>query len=184
MLTNDDSHAHRQVAQQVKRHTWRIVSAFALLVIGAGQMACATRSIELTGARLASERGEGLVIEVDSREDLAALSSSGWAGELMLLYSVDGSKPSRDKFNEYDPKLQRCRLPFIGNLLTGESRGSAFISRWRIPLENELNTGGLTFSYSLRDGAQHVIALEVYGANMAGRHVRSNELTLTVQLSE
>ncbi len=172
------------VPQHVRDYVSRISFVLPLAVMCCAQIACATRHVELTSARLAGDKGESLVIEVGSSEDLAALSNSRWAGELTLRYSVDGSKPAEDKYNEYDPALLSCRKPFFAQLLGGEAPGSKLVSRWRIPFENKMRGGGLTFSYSLRDGARHVIAFEVYGASMSGRHVRSNELTISVQLPE
>jgi hypothetical protein len=128
------------------------------------------------------EDSDQLTVILKTDKDFPALQGGDYSRNIMVTYSVDenaSSAPHPYDLSRYDLQSITFQRPFIA-VQTGptERDGPWYVTHWIIPLRGESQIPPLNFEYSLDDGKQHVIHVEIYGADYTGGYVRSNVIDL------
>lgn len=139
--------------------------------------------VDLAQARILGVRdldsGQGYVIEIRTDQNIIALQADRHYA-VDLLFNVDGAPPIRVGGRPYDPRQIGDRMPFGARplQLVGSPPGE-FVTHWGIPFTGEQNRDGTLFAYSLTDGHEHEVTIQLFGYKAPGiASWTSNELKL------
>ena len=142
-----------------------------------------TLQVRTTGARVVEWKATYLIVELITDLDVVPLEKSKWAVNVQLIYCVDDNQPVRiaPDSKDYDLASITYTRPFSAILVDSVPiREGEFRSRWRINLTDRIDVSPVIYEYSLTDGKDHVMRLEVYGASYIGGFLRSNPVTIQV----
>lgn len=157
------------------------MSCCCIPLLWAAATGCGTLHVKAIDVRVLEEREEFVVVQLVTDQNVSVLNGSKWAAQVRLCYSVDDNKPVKvdEDAPNYDLTSITYTRPFGAQIVEEDAAfGRHFVSRWKLRREDKVDISPVVYAYSLRDGKEHMVTFEVYGASYSGGYLRSNPVTV------